>query len=343
MANRCGQIFIRNVLFFSLFCHSFSSIYGLELASSNGYVRREHSLSKPFQVGSTSLQFWDFGGDTLITSNHIRLTEDHQSQKGFIWNTLPVTARDWEIHIHFSVHGSGDSLYGDGFAFHYAKEKMEFGPVFGSKNFFSGLAVFFDTYSNANGDNAADHPYISAMVNNGTLNYDHNRDGAYSQIQGCSASFRNNGAETYALIQYLGSKETLTVMTDIDSDGEWKACLQVSGIRLPTSYFIGLSAATGNLADNHDIVGLKFYELEVEKDEQTVRSTENTDDIVPFVKAEPVKEPVENSPKGHYTRRMTKAFTWFSGFWWSVSLFVWSDFCIQEATGGCTQTIFLTK
>ena len=49
MANRCGQIFIRNVLFFSLFCHSFSSIYGLELASSNGYVRREHSLSKPFQ------------------------------------------------------------------------------------------------------------------------------------------------------------------------------------------------------------------------------------------------------------------------------------------------------
>ena len=28
------------------------------------------------------------------------------------------------------------------------------GPVFGSKNFFLGLAVFFDTYSNANGDNA---------------------------------------------------------------------------------------------------------------------------------------------------------------------------------------------
>ena len=39
----------------------------------------------------------------------------------------PVTARDWEIHIHFSIHGSGDSLYGDGFAFYYAKEKMEFG------------------------------------------------------------------------------------------------------------------------------------------------------------------------------------------------------------------------
>lgn len=28
------------------------------------------------------------------------------------------------------------------------------GPVFGSKNYFSGLAVFFDTYSNENGEHA---------------------------------------------------------------------------------------------------------------------------------------------------------------------------------------------
>ena len=62
------------------------------------------------------------------------------------------------------------------------------------------------------------------------------------------ASLRNVEAETYALIQYLGSKETLTVMTDIENDGEWKPCLAVSGVRLPTSYHIGLSAATGDLA-----------------------------------------------------------------------------------------------
>ena len=38
------------------------------------------------------------------------------------------------------------------------------------------------------------------------------------------------------------------MMTDIDNDGEWKPCFEVSGIRLPTSYHIGLSAATGDLA-----------------------------------------------------------------------------------------------
>ena len=59
---------------------------------------------------------------------------------------------------------------------------------------------------------------------------------------------RNQEVDTYALIQYLGSKETLTVMTDMDNDGDWKLCFEVSGVRLPTSYYVGLSAATGDLA-----------------------------------------------------------------------------------------------
>ncbi|XP_028414980.1 VIP36-like protein [Dendronephthya gigantea] len=308
------HIFFNNVVFLVIFFTNISFIYGIELASSNGYVRREHSLTKPFQAGTIGLQFWDFGGSTLITNNYIRLTEDHQSQKGYLWNSLPVTARDWEIHLHFSIHGSGDTLYGDGFAFFYAKDKMEMGNVFGSRNFFSGLGIFFDTYSNENGEHAHDHPYISAMVNNGTINYDHDRDGTHSQIEGCSAPFRNVEVETYALIQYLGSKETLTVMTDVDNEGDWKHCFQVSGIRLPTSYYIGLSAATGDLADNHDITGLKFYELEVEKDEQTVRSKIHTDDIVPFAaSAEAQRERVEDPTKGSFSPKVTKVFTWL--FW----------------------------
>ena len=31
--------------------------------------------------------------------------------------------RDWEIHIHFKVHGQNSRFYGDGFAFWYAKDK----------------------------------------------------------------------------------------------------------------------------------------------------------------------------------------------------------------------------
>jgi mannose-binding lectin 2 len=59
---------------------------------------------------------------------------------------------NWEMIVHFSVHGTGKNLFGDGFAMWYTKEVGELGPVFGSKDYFTGLAVFFDTYSNHNGE-----------------------------------------------------------------------------------------------------------------------------------------------------------------------------------------------
>ena len=31
---------------------------------------------------------WDFQGSTFISSNYIRLTADHQSQKGALWNNV---------------------------------------------------------------------------------------------------------------------------------------------------------------------------------------------------------------------------------------------------------------
>jgi hypothetical protein len=51
-------------------------------------------------------------------------------------------------------------------------------------------------------------------------------------------------------------------MTRVDDDREWKPCFDVAGVKLPTGYFIGFTAATGDLSDNHDILTVKFYELE---------------------------------------------------------------------------------
>ena len=35
---------------------------------------------------------------------------------------------------------------------------------------------------------------------------------------------------------------------DIDNKGQWKDCFTVNGVRLPTGYYFGASAATGDLA-----------------------------------------------------------------------------------------------
>ena len=122
--------------------------------------------------------FWEFGGSTVVTSSYVRLTPDRQSKRGILWNTVvsdqpagavkllcfglillfsscllqPVSMHNWEVVIQFQVHGQGKHLFGDGFAFWYTKEKGQIGNVFGSKDYFTGLGVFFDTYSNHNGE-----------------------------------------------------------------------------------------------------------------------------------------------------------------------------------------------
>ena len=41
----------------------------------------------------------------------------------------PCQLRDWELHVHFRIHGSAAELYGDGLAVWYTKHRMELGNV----------------------------------------------------------------------------------------------------------------------------------------------------------------------------------------------------------------------
>jgi len=99
------------------------------------------------------------------------------------------------------------------------------------------------------------------MINNGTLHYDHDRDGTHTQLAGCEARFRNVNFDTIISIRY--ENDVLTVSTDIENKGEWKLCFNVEGVKLPTGYYLGASATTGDLSDNHDIYYIKFYELDI--------------------------------------------------------------------------------
>ncbi|XP_065192636.1 vesicular integral-membrane protein VIP36-like [Sycon ciliatum] len=244
------------------------------------YLRREHSLVKPYTGTGMDIPLWDFGGSTVVSNEYIRLTPDRQSKQGHLWNQVPNHMRHWEIRVSFMVHGAGRSLYGDGFGIWYAKDRMQFGNVFGNQDKFSGLGVFLDTYSNFDGDHAHLHPYISAMVNNGSLNYDHDHDGTHGQLDGCSVAFRNADYQSHISISYF--QGTLSVYTRVGTETDWKSCLNVAGISLPTGYYFGFTATTGDLADNHDIVMVKTYELfpsgESDKDAEVPKDLEN---IVP--------------------------------------------------------------
>lgn len=58
----------------------------------------------------------------------------------------------------------------------------------------------------------------------------------------------------------------VVVSTDIANKGAWKECFSVHGVKLPTGYFFGVTATTGDLSDNHDILSVRLFELDSPND-----------------------------------------------------------------------------
>nr|AAM34658.1 vesicular integral-membrane protein VIP36-like protein [Danio rerio] len=271
------------------------------------FLKREYTLSKPYQdVGVSGSSHWELMGDALVSSDYVRLTPDQQSKQGAIWSRMPCHLSDWELQVHFRVHGQGKkNLNGDGLAVWYTKERMQRGPVFGNRDFFTGLGVFVDTYPNEEKLLEAHKkrytprtqrifPYVLAMVGNGSISYDHDRDGRPTELGGCNAMVRNQKHETFLFIRYV--RRRLTVMMDIDGQHEWRDCLDVPGVRLPQGFYFGASAVTGDLSDNHDLISMKLYQLTIlrskqedeEQEEVLVPSVDNIDLLRPPVDEESV-------------------------------------------------------
>ncbi|XP_073647181.1 VIP36-like protein isoform X4 [Tursiops truncatus] len=221
-------------------------------------------LGRGHGVGTSSSSLWNLMGNAMVMTQYIRLTPDMQSKQGALWNRVPCFLRDWELQVHFKIHGQGKkNLHGDGLAIWYTKDRMQPGPVFGNMDKFVGLGVFVDTYPNEEKQQERVFPYISAMVNNGSLSYDHERDGRPTELGGCTAIVRNLHYDTFLVIRYV--KRHLTIMMDIDGKHEWRDCIEVPGVRLPRGYYFGTSSITGDLSDNHDVISLKLFELTVER------------------------------------------------------------------------------
>lgn len=53
------------------------------------------------------------------------------------------------------------------------------------------------------------------MVNNGSLSYDHDRDGTHTQLAGCEAKFRNVDYDTMISIRYENDVLTGKICGDI--------------------------------------------------------------------------------------------------------------------------------
>ncbi|KAJ5641154.1 hypothetical protein N7528_000779 [Penicillium herquei] len=236
-------------------------------AEDESYIKniplRTHTLTSPYLDSDFQSRWFDFGGDTLIRADkYIRLTADRPSQQGWIFSRVPLTATNWQIELEFEIHGAG-TLHGDGFALWLTKQRATQGPVFGSTDKFEGLGIFFDTYKNNRP--GVTFPYVMAMMGDGETSYDQAHDGKGTELAGCSArGLRNAPVPTKARLTYFQDK-SLSLELQYKTEDSWVECFSLNAedanIAIPSVAYLGLSAETGELSDNHDIVSIKVDNL----------------------------------------------------------------------------------
>lgn len=100
------------------------------------------------------------------------------------------------------------------------------------------------------------------MSNDGTKSYDHNRDGLTQQLGGCLRDFRNKPYPVRIKLEYY--KKTLTVYyhAGLNNDlASYEICTRVENLELPKTGHFGVSAETGGLADDQDVLSFVTHSL----------------------------------------------------------------------------------
>jgi mannose-binding lectin 2 len=181
-----------------------------------------------------------------------------------------------QIEAEFKIEGTG-SLYGDGMAIWLTKQRAQQGPVFGFTDKFEGLGIFIDTYKNDRP--GVVFPYVMAMMGDGNTAYDKAHDGKANELAGCPVrilppaktgltrqahNVRNGQNASRIKLRYFHDK-SLDVSLAYDAEHKnWEKCFSLPGVKLPSVAYLGFSAETGELSDNHDLVSVEtrnLYEL----------------------------------------------------------------------------------
>ncbi|RBR15372.1 uncharacterized protein FIESC28_07386 [Fusarium coffeatum] len=214
----------------------------------------------PYLDSDMQSRWYDFGGDTIIrTDSYIRLTSDRPSQSGWMYSRVPLTATNWQIEVEFKISGK-NQLYGDGFAMWITRQRAQMGTVFGGPDNFEGLGVFIDTYKNNRP--GVVFPYVMAMYGDGKTSYDKSNDGKHTELAGCSArGIRHASIPTKLRLTYFQDKQ-LKLELQYKVEDEWQTCFDLEEPpAVPNIAYVGFTAETGELSDNHDIISVAAKNL----------------------------------------------------------------------------------
>jgi len=187
---------------------------------------------------------------------------------------MPLRANEVTGHLEFRISGQAEKFFGDGLAIWIAKNGIlkhqtasgfQFGKFHGYPEAFQGIGIIIDTFRNTE----FVHKDIAIVINDGTKD----RDKMMATVLGCDADVRYHDKRAdfdpsqtstlrFTVRSQKGEPSELGVWVDARSTGDYEPCATVAlqGEGLPPDWLreghVTVTATTGQLADNHDVVAL---------------------------------------------------------------------------------------
>lgn len=249
-------------LFISLFILT-CCFYTVSSDGSGRHSRFEYKLSfkGPHLTNKQgNVPFWTHYGSAIPSDEQVRITPSLKDQRGGLWSKTKSTNEFWEIEIFFKVSGRG-RIGGDGLAVWFTEDLGKPGPVFGSSDNWKGMGLFFDSYDN---DGEQNNPYIMVMLNDGSKQYDHFKDGNNQQLGGCMRDFRNKPHPVRTKVRYFNNILTVFYHGGMsDKEEDYELCMRAENVHLTKEGFFGVTGGTGGLADDHDVLKFITHSLTV--------------------------------------------------------------------------------
>jgi len=264
------------------------AFFATALGQTPAKVLEEYSFRAPLTdinpfTGQRQIANWDLGGTAVAHRSFVRLTAEAQGSKGWMTSQQPLSLSEWSAMMELRASGHSAHLYGDGLAIWLVKASDHIeGPVFGREDKWNGLGIFFDTFQNVDHSHHHKHPYIYAMMNDGTKPYIPDAETTADNVKnqalpgahensGCSYEFRyaedreDVTVLNHTRVHMVYRNKILKIRLQQTSSGvakEWFQCIDMKDVEVPSPAFFGISAATGDLVDNHDIVQFIVRPLE---------------------------------------------------------------------------------
>lgn len=229
------------------------------------------SFSPPFKTfssdGMRQVPGFRASGVALVNENFLRLTPDRQSKRGGLWATAKLEgdrAEAWSATLRFRTSGQGQRLFGDGVAL-WATTSASAAPgeLLGFSPTFRGFGVVLDTFVNSEPGHVHKDVQLVSSDGAGPVKLD-------DKPVGCDADFRYwEGRDDFTVanhsalrVRFAGGR--VAVHIDARGTGEWRACIADAPVKAPAGWardglFLGLTASTGDLADNHDVLSLGVW------------------------------------------------------------------------------------